>query len=240
MTRTPGLLARACLAGALALWPGATTASAASRVTITTEDGVALAATVWDPGVRAAPGVLMLHTVSRTRHDFDRLGEQLAARGFVALAVDLRGHGDSQGSYAPSDLQLLARDVAAAIRFLLTRQEVEVGTLGILGASAGATLGVLAANGVPAVRCFAFLSAPLDFRGLRLDEPLRRVSDRPVLLVASSDDVYASRCARALAETGPGRRELMLLDSAGHGARILSSRPDLIASLVDWFSRTLL
>jgi hypothetical protein len=52
--------------------------------------------------------------------------------------------------------------------------------------------------------------------------------------------VYAARSARALAETGPGRRELMLVEGAGHGARILSSRPDLLPTLVDWFVRTLL
>jgi hypothetical protein len=61
-----------------------------------------------------------------------------------------------------------------------------------------------------------------------------------VLVVASSEDVYAARCARALAETGPGLRELVLLDSAGHATRMLTSRPDLLPSLVDWFSRTLL
>jgi pimeloyl-ACP methyl ester carboxylesterase len=241
MRRVLGLTGRGWLAVAVLLSCGARAeAAAASRVSLTTEDGVVLSATLWEPDGRVAAGVLMVHAPSRTSHDFDRIGDQLGARGFLVLSLDLRGHGDSQGTYATTDLQAVARDVSAAIRYLLTRQAGTPAAIGIIGASAGATLGVLAANGVPAVKSFALLSAPLDFRGLRLEEPLRRVGDRAVLVVASGEDVYAARCARALAETGPGLRELMLLDSAGHATKMLTSRPDLLPSLVDWFSRTLL
>jgi pimeloyl-ACP methyl ester carboxylesterase len=221
-------------------WPTLGLAATASRVSIGTEDGLALSATVWEPAGRATAAVVMVHAPSRNRHDFDQLGEQLAGRGLIALSVDLRGHGDSQGAYSPPDLQPLARDVGAAVAYLLGRADSGVQSVGIVGASAGATLGVVAAGSLPSVRSFVLLSAPLDFRGLRLEEPLRRIADRAVLVVASREDVYAARCARTLAETGPGRRELMLLDGAGHGARMLTSRPDLLPGLVDWFARTLL
>jgi len=80
----------------------------------------------------------------------------------------------------------------------------------------------------------------LDFRGLRIEEPLRRAGDRPALIVASNEDAYAARSARSLAQTGPAVRELLMLDGAGHGTRMLANRPDVVGTLVDWFSRTLL
>jgi alpha-beta hydrolase superfamily lysophospholipase len=214
-------------------------AEAYTRVTLTTDDGVSLAATVWEPPGQPLAGIVLVHGPSRTRRDWDRLAEQLAMRGFVVIAVDLRGHGDSGAPGAPGDLATMALDVTAAAMHLLSRPDVRPG-LGVVGASAGGTLAVLATRSVPSVRSFVFLSTPLDFRGLRVEEPLRKAGERAALVIASNEDVYAARSARALAEIGPGPRELMLVEGAGHGARILASRPDLVPVVVDWFVRTLL
>lgn len=214
-------------------------ADAGTRVTLTSDDGVPLAATVWEPPGRPMAGVVLVHGPSRSRRDWDGLGQWLAGRGFVAIAVDLRGHGESQASDAGGDLLAMVRDVRAAANYLLSRSDVAA-SIGLVGASAGGTLGVLAAQGMPALRSFVLLSTPLEFRGLRVEDPLRKAGDRAVLVIASNEDTYAARSARALAETGSGRREIVLVEGAGHGARILASRPDLVPTVVDWFLRTLL
>lgn len=216
-----------------------TGASAWTRITLTADDGVALAATVWEPPGEPLAGIVLVHGPSRNRHDWDRLAERLAMRGFLAVAVDLRGHGDSAAPEGAGDLSSMARDVTAAAMYLLARPDVRPG-IGIVGASAGGTLAVLAARSVPSVRSFVFLSTPLDFRGLRIEDAFRKTGERAALVIASNEDVYAARSARALAEIGPGLRELMLVEGAGHGARILTSRPDLMPPVVDWFLRTLL
>ena len=213
--------------------------AASSTVTFPADDGVLLAATIWDPAGSRAPAVVLVPAATTSRAEWTRLGEQLAARGFVALAFDPRGRGASEGVDPGEDRAGLARDVVAAIRFLQARAEVQVGSVGLAGASLGATLAVLAAGSSPAVRSLALLSPALDYRGLRIEEPLKR-TDRPTLIVASGEDAYGARSARALAQTGPGLRELLLLEGAGHGTRMLASRPDLVTTLVDWFSRTLL
>lgn len=48
----------------------------------------------------AAPGVLLLHGGGQTRHAWGGSGKALARAGFYAVALDLRGHGDS--SFAPN------------------------------------------------------------------------------------------------------------------------------------------
>jgi alpha-beta hydrolase superfamily lysophospholipase len=231
---------RAALAALLFACATVSPAGAATTVTFAAEDGVQLTATVWEPAGRATAGVVLVHMLTRTRQDWDRVGEGFAQRGIVAVALDLRGHGDSQGAYSSEDQAPLARDVAAAIRYLQSRHDPQVTSIGVAGVSAGATLAVMAAASSPSVKSMALISPGLEYRGLRLEEPLKRVAERPALLVASSEDAYAARTVRALAGTGPGARELQLLDGAGHGMRIFRSRPDLIQVLVDWFSRTLL
>ncbi|MFZ2173259.1 MAG: alpha/beta hydrolase [Rhodococcus sp. (in: high G+C Gram-positive bacteria)] len=67
-------------------------------------DGVTLAADRWDPPTRGASGlgvdrkglVLLLHGGGQTRHSWRNTGRSLAADGWSAIAVDARGHGDSQ------------------------------------------------------------------------------------------------------------------------------------------------
>ena len=80
----------------------------------------------------------------------------------------------------------------------------------------------------------------LEYRGLRMEQALRKFGSRPALLVASSEDPYALRSARQAVTMGDGPRELRVLSGAGHGTVMLSRDPDLVSALVDWFQRTLL
>jgi len=55
--------------------------------------GMLLAADAW--GGPDGPPVLLLHGGGQTRHAWGKTGEALAAAGFYAISLDLRGHGDS-------------------------------------------------------------------------------------------------------------------------------------------------
>lgn len=78
-------------------------------------DGVELAADIF--GDNGAPPVLLLHGGGQTRHAWRRTAESLADEGWRAVALDLRGHGDSEwpenGDYDPThfaaDLETVAR-----------------------------------------------------------------------------------------------------------------------------------
>ncbi|MDA3624059.1 alpha/beta hydrolase [Saccharopolyspora sp. WRP15-2] len=83
-------------------------------------DGIKLVADRWEP---EEPGdslgtVLLLHGGGQTRHSWARTAQVLASRGWTAIAVDARGHGDSDrspdGSYTldhfAGDVHGIARD----------------------------------------------------------------------------------------------------------------------------------
>ncbi|MBC2592372.1 alpha/beta fold hydrolase [Rhodococcus aetherivorans] len=86
-------------------------------------DGVTLAADRWDPpqgaggsGVATKGVVLLLHGGGQTRHSWRNTGRTLAADGWCAVAVDARGHGDSQ--WAPDGdygIDALVADLTALV-----------------------------------------------------------------------------------------------------------------------------
>lgn len=222
----------------LGTFPSSRPSAAVQRLILRTEDGVSLAASWYEPSVRPAPAVVLVHMLQRSRRDWDLLASRLAAGGIGALTFDLRGHGESLGS--AEDHSAMVRDVKAARRFLGTRYDVDPGRIGLAGASLGASVAALAAAEDATIRSLALLSPSLDYRGLRIEAAARKLGSRPVLLVASDDDAYAMRSARDLRQAAARTRELIILSSAGHGTIMLTRSPDLGFTLVDWFRRTLL
>jgi pimeloyl-ACP methyl ester carboxylesterase len=97
--------------------------------------GVRLAADEWGEG--SAPPVLLLHGAGQTRHSWRATGSTLAAEGWRVIALDLRGHGDSERSPA-GDYRLddFAADVAAVSRALPTPPVLVGASLGGLAALA--------------------------------------------------------------------------------------------------------
>ncbi|MFE5705399.1 alpha/beta fold hydrolase [Rhodococcus koreensis] len=83
-------------------------------------DGVTLVADTWTPTESCARGaVLLLHGAGQTRHSWQRTGKSLAENGWCAMAIDARGHGDSEwaedGDYT---VDAHARDLVAVIATL--------------------------------------------------------------------------------------------------------------------------
>jgi dienelactone hydrolase len=217
-------------------------AQRAHRVSLRTADGVTLAATFVEPSHRPAPAVILIHMLTRNRHDWDPLASRLASEGIAVLTFDLRGHGDSspapteEAAAAPAMLQ----DVLAARRYLAAHPDVQGDRIGIAGGSLGANLAVVVAAADPAVRTLALLSPTLDYRGVRIESAARKYAPRPMLLVASREDSYALRTVRELTKGNLGlNREPLLVEQAGHGTMMFSRDGGLIRILVDWFHRTL-
>jgi alpha-beta hydrolase superfamily lysophospholipase len=215
-------------------------ASASGRaVTLPSSGGVTLAAELFEPAGRPAPGVVLVHMLTRSKSEWGSLGDRLQDAGLTALAIDLRGHGNSTGS--PTALPDMVQDVRAAVTWLGSRPGVRSGSIALVGASLGATLSVLAAGDLPQVRALALLSPSLDYRGLRADASLlARLGARPIWMAASTEDPLALRTLREYAAEPSGPREQHLIDRLAHGTGLVGAEPDLARSLVDWLRRTLL
>lgn len=215
----------------------ASPAFAAGRgVSFRAEDGRTINALVFEPSQRPASAVVLVPMLGRPKDDWDTVGQRLADANILALAIDLPGVSE------PGDSKILgawSADVRASVSYLLARPDVRTGSVGIAGASLGASFAALAAANLPAVHSLALISPSLDYRGVRIEAAMKQYGGRPALLVASSHDPYAARTVRELAKDPPGTRETRISETTAHGTMLLARDPDLVRALVEWFQATL-
>jgi pimeloyl-ACP methyl ester carboxylesterase len=107
--------------------------AAAQRITFFTDDGLTLVADTWGhPGDRP---VLLQHGGGQTRHAWGGTARALAERGWYAICLDLRGHGDSDWAADRNyGIDAYAADTIAVVRSLTHTPVVVGASLGGLAA----------------------------------------------------------------------------------------------------------
>jgi len=119
----------------------AQTTSSSQTITYTTDAGLRLVGDAW--GASDAPPVLLLHGGGQTRHAWGTTAQSLAERGWYAVSLDMRGHGDSD--WAPDGeytLDAFVADLHSVIR-RCTQRPV------LIGASLGGMTSLLAEGEAP-------------------------------------------------------------------------------------------
>lgn len=230
---------------ALALTCSAQQPPAPRVVDLAAADGTKLKATFFSAG-KPGPGVLLLHQCNLQRKGWDGLAAQLAAAGISVLTLDYRGYGDSEGK-APKDLpppeaakvlnEKWPSDVDVAFSYLVSQPGVDAHVVGAGGASCGVNLAIHLAMRHPEVKSLVLLSGNADRQARASLEKSERM---PVLLAAADDDQGAVELMQWLysLSTNPGSKFLEY-PNGGHGVHIFAAHKELPASIVDWYSQTL-
>ena len=172
-------------------------------------DGVQIVGDAW--GEPANPPVLLLHGGGQTRHAWKGTAAVLARRGYHALAVDLRGHGDSGGSpdgnYARDRFASDVREMAASF----DRKPI------LIGASLGGIASLIAAGEAPQPIAAALVLVDVTPRV----DPAGVARIRG-FMAAHIDDGFATleEAADAIAEYLPHRRRPTRLDGLRKNLRL--------------------
>jgi polyhydroxyalkanoate synthase len=182
-----------------------------------TDDGWRLALHVYEPtreaDVARKHPVVLCHGLAANHIAFDvhadvSLARHLARRGYVAIAVDLRGHGHSEHPsfrgarrFGWSFDDYLERDVPAAIAFAKARTGASA--VHWIGHSMGGILGYahLARGGSHDLVTMTAVGSSLDYSGAKSGfhsiAPLRKLLDRipavPVGLLARASSAFVGR-----------------------------------------------
>jgi predicted acyl esterase len=129
-------------AAALALAAaGRASAYTKQDVTLTMDDGVHLAGTLYEPGAAPPPtgfpAIVMLHGLGQKRQDLDPIAQSFAGSdSYAVFSFDARGHGQSGGLVSIDGPREIA-DTRAVFNWLAARPEVDRLHIGAWGISLG-------------------------------------------------------------------------------------------------------
>jgi dienelactone hydrolase len=199
------------------------------RVTFTTDDdaGVQIVGDLYVPEKTPAPAVLALHQWDAGRDTYKDFAKTMRAAGFVVLAIDGRGFGEStegaDGKVAPG--WDTSEDIAAAVDYLKEQPSVDAQRIGLVGASYGASNALIFAAGDPEdIRSVALLSVGLNYHDSLPTEPaIKKYGDRPMLMVAARDDAESAAATEKLAAAAKSPKyKTQIYPAGGHGTALLA------------------
>jgi dienelactone hydrolase len=153
----------------------ANAAAAGRAVTFRADDGRTVTATFYEANHLPAPAVVLVPALGHPRDEWQALAQHFAEQDITALTIDLPG---ATLPEAVGELAGWASVVRAAVSWVAVQPNVRPAAIGVAGASLGGSLAVVAASGDQRIRALAVVSPSVDYRGLRIDGPLRQVGAR--------------------------------------------------------------
>jgi alpha/beta superfamily hydrolase len=190
-------------------------------VHFTTQDHVLLAG--WLYGRGSTTAIVCSHMWPDSKADWFDSAPWFAAHGFMVLAYDFRGLGDSEGQ---QDFYKLDKDLTAAIAFV---QSLGAKKIVLLGASGG---GAVTLEVAAKIKVAAVITLSADyFAAVTLQDVMAITA--PKLFVSSQHDTYLNDTMQMF-KVAKEPKELYLYPGTAHGTGIFSTEygQDLIKRII--------
>ncbi len=166
------------------------------------------------------PGVVL---IASTRGEWETLPRQLRDAGFTVLVVAVNN-------------TLGIDDTVAILRIFSKTASVNPGVIGVVGSGPGASL-ALPACAADLICDMLILLSPSDQN--LLPSYMVNYNPRPMLVVASTEDVSAFTTAQLLQIEATGDFRIQPYNNAGRGTDMLHSQPELSTVIVQWLTERL-
>ena len=205
-------------------------------INLIASDNVKIAANLFEVS-RPKGWLILIHMLPATKESWDEFAGEMRSLGYESLAIDLRGHGKSNGGpdgyqkFSDAQHQAGIKDVEAAWEFLKTRGAVPEKTT-VIGASIGANLGLQFLTLHRDIGGGVFLS-PGDYKGIDSSVLVKKLdANQKLILVASRKDdrttgnnaeqnqIYYNSAAQVRT------RHLIIFDGAGHGTELFGLKEE--------------
>ncbi len=205
-------------------------------LTIPSAEELPIAATLYNINDSTPrPGIILLHMFNgnRTVWANNGLADALVANGYVVLALDMRGHGETGGG---RDWQLAREDLGLVWQWFAERDDVDGARTAVIGGSIGANMALLLGVDEAAIKTAVLLSPGLDYFNVQTGAEIAAYDERPLLIVASEDDGYAATSSQTLFESAGSNARLEMYTDAGHGTNMLTAVPELTELILQWLA----
>lgn len=229
-------------------------------------DGIELAA--WYVPGASNDGVVLAHGIHASRADFLDLTAALHQRGFTVLALDMRGHGASGGTFTTYGFRE-SKDLVAAVEYLKERGASAVTVVGFsLGAASalqaaalsedivgvvahgsfsalreqmqitGQSLGPLAVL-VPLIGLYGSWLGGIDIDTVQPIASVARLGHRPVFFIYGEDDKVVPISNGRRLLGAASAGELWLIPGGGHTESMTTAGDEYYSRIGNFLARAL-
>jgi len=228
-------------------------------VRLTTGDDVGISAVYYPVAADSAPAVLLVHGFATNRDQWGTFPTLLQQNGIAALAIDLRGHGEStrqitaQGpqlidyhKFTAANFQDMLLDINAAIDWLSEQPGINKQRIAIAGGSVGANIALRYTLFNNDLAAEVLLSPGVNYKDVRTDDAMQKLGPMPLRIVVSRNDSFAFESAKRLMEIREtavhpsDTNELVVCTGNLHGANMLTGVKNLPVILLEWLKQVLL
>lgn len=92
------------------------------------------------------PALIFVHGWKSNQQGNIKRAQEISKSGFICLTLDLKGHGESDGSIGQFSRADHLEDIKSAYGFLLSQKEIDPERIGIIGSSYGGYLSSVSVN----------------------------------------------------------------------------------------------
>jgi dienelactone hydrolase len=217
----------------------------AQRIEIITDDDVRVIGS-WVTAPTTVGAAVLLHMLPATKESWVPFQQALARRGIASLAIDLRGHGESNAmvngtkidyqKFTDEEHVSSISDVRAAYEWIRTRG-IEPEQIAVIGASIGANLAMKYAAEEPRVPAIVLLSPGINYHGVDAMDVVDEIAQHQgVWIVASSgdDDQSVKDTNELMKFLEVDHKTFKKLENAGHGTKVFEGDQALMGEVADW------
>jgi len=195
------------------------------------------------------PAVLLIHSYGEDRHSWDSfIQTYLLPNGFGVLNLDLRGHGEStlkgndKVQALPSgitDPNQFPADIEAAVKWLKSKEGVDVNRIACIGGGVGADLAYFASGKFEEIRT-AIAVSPTTENIQTWTKGIENFQPHSILYVAAQGDPSAIDSSRQLEKvTGFPVQVRIISDSSLKGSRLVGDSLVVSQMVLDWIQKSL-
>jgi len=206
-----------------------------NKIFLSTKDDVKIAADLYEVE-NPAGWLVLVHMMPATKESWTELAKNFQNAGYENLAIDLRGHGESDGgpdgykSFADSQHQKSILDLEAAANYLIKKRQATSDKIIFIGASIGANLSLQYISEHSEFKTAVLLSPGLNYRGIKTESLAKNLrAGQKVFFVSSRDDGENAEENQKLYQSVPAgvEKEIKIYEAAGHGTTILENEQEL-------------
>ena len=217
------------------------------QLSLKASDGKRIAADIYNEPVDKAEGyIVYTHMMPATKDSWEDLAGAFEKLGYIGIAIDLRGHGNSDGgpdgykSFGDEEHQAGIHDIETAAKYLeSTGARPE--NIAFVGASIGANLSLKYVSDNQDYKTAVLLSAGLNYYGVETEPLVKKLQpDQRILFATSRDDrvPHNTQQNEKLFSLVPRNtaKKIIIYERAGHGTDMFQTdeEPNLKEELIEF------